>query len=72
MFGPGTGRVWVNRPQCTVNSTSLANCAFGTPLGQTHGCGHANDAGVICFTEFGMCVLYKCIAITGGLILGVS
>ena len=54
VFGPGTGRVWINRPQCTLNSTSLDNCTFGTPLGGTIGCGHNNDAGVICFSEFGM------------------
>lgn len=54
VFGPGTGRVWVNNPQCTLSSTSLANCTFGVPLGNSHSCGHANDAGVICFTEFGM------------------
>ena len=60
VFGPGTGRVWVNRPQCTLNDPSLANCTFGTPLGAPHGCGHANDAGVICYTEFGMLSMHVC------------
>ena len=53
VFGPGTGRVWVNNPRCTADDTALVNCTLGTPLGGTHSCGHSNDAGVICFTEFG-------------------
>ena len=54
VFGPGTGRVWVNRPLCTLNDTSFSNCSFGIAVGTTTGCGHANDAGVICYTQFGM------------------
>lgn len=52
VFGPGTGIVWLGRPQCTLNDTAFGNCTFDRPLGNT-GCGHANDAGVICFTQFG-------------------
>lgn len=52
VFGPGTGIVWRGRPQCTLNDTAFGNCTFDRPLGNT-GCGHANDAGVICFTQFG-------------------
>ncbi len=57
MFGPGTGRVWVNIPQCSLDSTSLDNCTFATPLGANHNCGHNADAGVICFSEFGMAII---------------
>ena len=52
VFGPGTGMVWLGRPQCTLNDTVFSNCTFGRRLGQTF-CSHSNDAGVICFTEFG-------------------
>ena len=54
VFGQGTGKVWVNVPQCTLDSTSLDNCTFATPLGDSHNCGHNADAGVICFSNFGM------------------
>ena len=52
VFGPGIGMVWLGRSLCTLNVTVFPNCTFGRALGQT-GCGHNNDAGVICFTEFG-------------------
>ena len=55
VFGPGTGRVWVGRPLCTLNDTTFANCTLGRPLGSS-GCGHSNDAGVICYTQFGRCM----------------
>ena len=59
VFGPGTGRVWVNVPQCSLDSTSLDNCTFATPLGVNHNCAHNADAGVICFSEFGMAMIIK-------------
>ena len=59
VFGPGTGRVWVNVPQCSLDSTSLDNCTFATPLGVNHSCAHNSDAGVICFSEFGMAMIIE-------------
>ena len=56
VFGPGTGRVWVGRPQCTLNDATFGNCTFGIPLGGNTRCSHSNDAGVICYTQFGKCM----------------
>ena len=56
VFGPGTGRVWVGSPQCTLNDATFSNCTFGRPAGTNTRCGHSNDAGVICYTQFGMYV----------------
>ena len=50
-FGRGTGPIWLAQVGCTLDDTSLANCTLGIPIG-TNSCGHGQDAGVICFTEF--------------------
>jgi hypothetical protein len=56
IFGHGTGRVWLDRPQCTLNDTTFGNCTFDRPLRNIR-CGRRNDAGVICYTQFGRCRL---------------
>uniref|UniRef100_H3AS36 Soluble scavenger receptor cysteine-rich domain-containing protein SSC5D n=1 Tax=Latimeria chalumnae TaxID=7897 RepID=H3AS36_LATCH len=45
-FGPGSGVIWLDDVQCTINSSSLSSCE-ARPWG-THSCNHWRDAGVIC------------------------
>ena len=53
VFDPGTGRIWVGRPLCTLNDTTFSNCSFGVTIGGNTRCSHNSDAGVICYTQFG-------------------
>ena len=44
-FGQGTGRIWLNNVQCTVNDRVLMNCTANVG---SNTCTHAQDAGVRC------------------------
>ena len=44
-FGQGTGRIWLDGVQCTVNERVLMNC---TTNSTGDSCTHAQDAGVRC------------------------
>ncbi|XP_076608395.1 scavenger receptor cysteine-rich domain-containing protein DMBT1-like [Chaetodon auriga] len=45
-FGQGSGQIWLDDMDCSVNERSIAECQhseFGT-----HNCGHGEDASVVC------------------------
>ncbi|XP_072019358.1 scavenger receptor cysteine-rich domain-containing protein DMBT1-like isoform X2 [Amphiura filiformis] len=46
-FREGSGPIWMDRVQCTGTETSLDACTH-RGWGMTSGCGHQDDAGVIC------------------------
>ncbi len=46
VFGPGTGRIWLERVMCTGNERELLNCTTNTNGGDS--CTHAQDAAVMC------------------------
>ncbi|XP_062373456.1 scavenger receptor cysteine-rich type 1 protein M130-like [Sardina pilchardus] len=45
-FGQGSGTIWMAWVSCEGSESTLKNC--GHPGWGTHGCGHSEDAGVIC------------------------
>ena len=46
-YGQGRGRIWLNGLGCTGYEQSVFNCTH-RPLGDTYGCGHNEDVGLIC------------------------
>ncbi|KAJ4926792.1 hypothetical protein JOQ06_014538 [Pogonophryne albipinna] len=54
-FGQGTGPIWFDKLECSGNETSLELCGH-SQIG-SHGCSHAEDAGVIC--EAGSAITIK-------------
>ncbi|KAG7491251.1 hypothetical protein MATL_G00001120 [Megalops atlanticus] len=49
-FGPGTGKVWMSRIQCSGHEGSLKDCS-GASFG-LFSCPHSKDAGVVCSGVF--------------------
>ncbi|XP_070836714.1 uncharacterized protein [Chaetodon trifascialis] len=45
-FGPGTGQIWLDDVDCSINERSIAECPH-SEVG-THNCGHGEDASVVC------------------------
>ena len=48
-YGQGEGQIWLERLSCTGSERQLTDCnhnGFGV-----HGCGHHEDAGVVCNSE---------------------
>jgi len=45
-FGPGAGKVWLDRVNCYGNESALVKCRYA-PWGSTS-CRHSEDVGVIC------------------------
>ncbi len=56
-FGQGTGRIWLDNVQCTVNERVLVNCTASSS--GSNSCTHAQDAGVRCPTGIKPCVGVK-------------
>ena len=52
----GTGDILLDDLACTGTETSLFNCSH-IGVG-THNCAHSEDAGVICASEYMMCIYY--------------
>ena len=57
-FGLGAGPVWLSGLQCTGNEERISQCTHdGWGLG---GCGHEEDAGVMCTGMFDDCMMSRC------------
>ena len=46
-FGQGTGRIWLSNVQCQAGAQDFFDCQ-NNGFGNTGGCSHFNDAGVVC------------------------
>ena len=46
-FGQGTGQIWLSNVQCQAGAQDFFDCP-NSGFGNTGGCNHFNDAGVVC------------------------
>ena len=49
-FGQGTGRIWRDNVNCVGTESMLSSCSAS--YWGRHNCGHNDDAGVVCASEF--------------------
>ena len=47
-YGQSTGPIWLNRLYCTGSENNLLDCNRAVDIGNSVGCSHSEDIGLVC------------------------